>query len=80
VLLLSSLQIGFKNICHPKKDQNEVWILLGQVKTEFKKFGEILEKAQNDISGASKKLDNLIGARTRAIERRLRKCAGTSGL
>ena len=69
--LLNSLQMGFKTFAIHKRS-SEVWQILGAVKTEFGKFGKVLEEAQKNITGANKKLDDLIGTRTRAIERRLR--------
>lgn len=69
--LLNSLQMGFKTFAIHKRS-SEVWQILGAVKTEFGKFGKVLQEAQRNITGANKKLDDLIGARTRAIERKLR--------
>lgn len=71
--LLNSLQLGFRTLAIEKRS-SEVWVLLGQVKTEFSKFGTLLEKVQNKIEQAGKELEGA-GRRTRAIERKLRDVA-----
>ena len=43
--LLSSLQMGFRTLAIEKRS-NDVWTTLGAVKTEFSKFGDLLEKAK----------------------------------
>jgi DNA recombination protein RmuC len=48
-----------------------VWELLGAVKSEFGKFGAVLENIKRRIDAASKEIDT-VGVRSRAIERRLR--------
>lgn len=68
--LLNSLQMGFRTLAVEKRS-SEVWVLLGQVKTEFAKFGDILDKVRGRIEQAGKELDGA-GRRSRAIERRLR--------
>ena len=68
--LLNSLQMGFRTLAVEKRS-SEVWTLLGQVKTEFAKFGDILERVRNRITQAEKELEGA-GVRTRAIERKLR--------
>src|SRR5690554_2264321 len=68
---LNSLQMGFRTLAIQKRS-SEVWQLLGSVKREFGKFGDILKKAQKNLNVAGKDLETLIGRRTRAIERRLR--------
>ena len=69
--LLSSLQMGFRTLAIQKRS-NDVWITLGAVKTEFARFGELLEKARKNIDTASATLEQLQGTRTRAINRKLR--------
>lgn len=69
--LLNSLQMGFKTLTI-QKHSSEVWDILGAVKTEFDKFGDVLAATQNRISQAGAELDKLIGVRTRGIQRRLR--------
>lgn len=69
--LLNSLQMGFQTLAIQKKS-NEVWSILGAVKTEFSKFNGIIEGIQKKLNGASNDLDQLLGVRTRAIDRQLR--------
>lgn len=69
--LLNSLQMGFKTLAIQKRS-SEVWEVLGAVKTEFGKFGEVITKAQDSLNKASRQLDDLVGVRTRAINRKLK--------
>ena len=69
--LLNSLQMGFKTLAI-QKHSSEVWDVLGAVKTEFDKFGTVLEATQARINQANAELDKLIGTRTRSIQRKLR--------
>lgn len=69
--LLNSLQMGFKTLAI-QKHSSQVWDVLGAVKTEFDKFGEVLEMTQNRINQANAELDKLVGTRTRSIRRKLR--------
>ena len=62
--LLNSLQMGFRTLAIQKRS-GEVWNVLGAVKTEFDKFGNVLESAQNRINQANAELDKLIGVPTR---------------
>jgi DNA recombination protein RmuC len=68
---LNSLQMGFKTLAIQKRS-SEVWQILGAVKTEFQKFGGILTKARKKIDEAGNDIDELVGQRTRVIERKLR--------
>ncbi|MBR5524618.1 MAG: DNA recombination protein RmuC [Clostridia bacterium] len=68
--LLNSLQMGFKTLAIQKRS-GEVWKLLGAVKTEFDKFGSVVEAAQQRLEQAGNELDKLVGVRTRQIQRRL---------
>ncbi len=70
--ILNSLQMGFKTLAIQKRS-SEVWQILGAVKTEFGKFGNVLKKTQERINQANNELDTLVGTRTRAIERQLKK-------
>ena len=70
--LLNSLQMGFRTLAIQKRS-GEVWDILSAVKTEFIKFGDVLEQAQNRINQANSELDKLVGVRTRAIQRTLSK-------
>jgi DNA recombination protein RmuC len=67
---LSSLQMGFKTLAIEQRSQ-DVWNTLRAVKSEFVKFGDMLEKAQKQIQTADKTLDEIVGRRTKAINRRL---------
>jgi DNA recombination protein RmuC len=68
--LLNSLQMGFRTLAIEKRSA-EVWNLLGAVRTEFSKFGTILEKTRKKLVEAGNHID-LATTRTRAIERKLR--------
>ncbi|MDR0290502.1 MAG: DNA recombination protein RmuC, partial [Treponema sp.] len=67
---LNTLQMGFRTLAVEKRT-SEIWELLGAVRTEFGKFGEILEKTKQKLDQASREIDNA-GTRSRAIERKLR--------
>lgn len=67
---LNSLQMGFRCLTVEKKT-SEIWRVLGAVRTEFGKFGDILEKTRDKLTAASNELDKT-GARSRAIERQLK--------
>lgn len=68
--LLNMLQMGFKTLAIEKRS-SEVWSLLSGVKTEFGKFGQIVDETKKSIDAAAKKFEQ-VGVRTRAIERRLK--------
>jgi len=68
---LNSLQMGFRTLAIEKRS-SEVWVLLGAVKTEFGKFGAILERTQKQLQAASNTIDSA-ARKTRTIERKLRK-------
>jgi DNA recombination protein RmuC len=69
--MLNSLQMGFRTLAIQKRS-SEVWEILGAVKTEFGKFGGVLEKAQRKITEANDELDKLVTTRTNVINRKLR--------
>ncbi|WGH26200.1 MAG: DNA recombination protein RmuC [Candidatus Bostrichicola ureolyticus] len=69
--ILNSLQIGFRTLAIQKRS-SEVWTILNIVKKEFELFGNLLQKAQNNINIASNQLDEVIGKRTRVIEKQLK--------
>lgn len=69
--LLNSLQMGFRTLAVQKRT-SEVWNILGAVKTEFDKFGVVLEATQQRLDQANKELDKLVGVRTRQIQRKLK--------
>ena len=68
--LLNSLQLGFRTLAIEKRS-SEVWELLGGVKTEFGKFGDVLAKTKKKLQEASNTIDKA-EVRTRAIARKLR--------
>jgi len=69
--LLNSLQMGFRTLAIQKRS-SEVWAVLGAVKVEFGKFGEVLGKVSKKLHEATNTIEQA-GVRTRAIERELRK-------
>lgn len=68
--LLNSLAVGFKTL-NIQKNANDISKVLGNVKVEFEKFGNMLVKAQKQINTANNTLDSLIYTRTNAIIRAL---------
>ncbi|MBC7961988.1 MAG: DNA recombination protein RmuC [Steroidobacteraceae bacterium] len=68
--LLNSLQMGFRTLAIEKRSA-EVWNLLGSVRSEFSKFGLILEKTRKKLQEAGNQIDQA-ATRTRVIERKLR--------
>lgn len=71
VAFLSSLNMGFRTLAIQKRS-SEVWQILGAVKTEFGKFGTMLDKTKKKLQEATNTIDSA-GTRSRAIERHLRK-------
>ncbi len=69
--ILNSLQMGFRTLALQKRS-SEVWEILGAVKTEFQRFGDVLGKAQKKISEANNEIDKLVGTRTRMMLSKLR--------
>lgn len=70
VALLNSLQMGFKTLAIEKRT-SEVWQLLGMVKSEFGKFGDILDKTNKKLLEISNTME-LASKKTRTIERKLK--------
>ena len=68
--LLNSLRMGFRTLAIQKRS-SEVWQVLAAVKTEFGKYGEVLDKVQQKLHEASNTIDK-VSVRRRAIDRRLR--------
>ena len=66
---LNSLRMGFRTLAIEKRS-SEVWKVLSAVKTEFGKFGTVLDKVKNQLDTASKSIDQT-GTCSRAIERTL---------
>lgn len=69
--ILNSLQMGFRTLAI-QKHSGEVWTILGAVKKEFEKVGGMLEKAQKNLQTASGQIEEVLGTRTRAIQRKLK--------
>ncbi|MEF7617383.1 DNA recombination protein RmuC [Aquincola sp. MAHUQ-54] len=67
---LSSLQMGFRTLALEKRSA-EVWEVLGAVKTEFAKFGDVLAKTKKKLDEASNTIDQA-AVRTRAMARQLK--------
>ena len=68
--LLSSLQVGFRTLAIEQRS-SEVWKILGAVKTEFGKFGDVLDKVKKKLDEASSQIEQT-GVRSRAISKQLR--------
>lgn len=68
--LLNSLRMGFRTLAIQKRS-SEVWQVLAAVKTEFGKYGEVLDKVQKKLNEASSSIDQ-VTVRRRAIDRKLR--------
>ena len=74
--MLNSFQMGFRSIALQKRS-GEVWDTLSKVRDEFSKFGGVLEKTQLKMTQAQKELDELVGVRTRQIQRALKNVSET---
>jgi DNA recombination protein RmuC len=68
--LLNGLQMGFRTLAIQKRS-SEVWNLLGAVKTEFEKFGAVIDKIQKKLQEATNEIDNA-KKRTRVLRGKLR--------
>ncbi|MGA8571338.1 MAG: DNA recombination protein RmuC [Desulfobaccales bacterium] len=68
--ILSSLRMGFQTLAIEQRAV-EVWRVLGAIKTEFGRFGEVLDKVKRQLHTASRTIEET-GVRSRAIERKLR--------
>ncbi len=75
--LLTSLQVGFRTVAIEKRSA-EVWRILEKAKTEFGKFGDVLDNVKSKLDLASKQIEQT-GVRTRAIERSLRDIEAVPG-
>ncbi len=69
--LLNSLQMGFRTLAI-QKHSSEVWNVLGAVRTEFDKFADVLDATKKQLENAHNRLEDLVGVRTRQIQRKLR--------
>ena len=68
--MLNSLQMGFRTLAIQQKS-NQVWEVLGSVKSEFLTFSKALEETQKHIKKVDDDLEKLVGVRTRQINRKL---------
>ena len=68
--MLNSLQMGFRTLAIEKRSA-EVWNLLGAVRTEFSKFGQVLEKTSKKLQEAGNHID-AAAVRSRSIEKKLK--------
>jgi DNA recombination protein RmuC len=68
--VLNSLQMGFRTLAIERRS-GEVWAVLGTVKTQFAKFGDIVSAVQKKLQEATNKMDS-IARQSRTIERKLR--------
>lgn len=68
--MLNSLQMGFRTLAIEKRSA-EVWNLLGAVRTEFSKFGQVLEKTSKKLQEAGNHIDQA-AVRSRSIEKKLK--------
>ena len=68
--ILSSLRMGFRTMAIERRS-SEVWRILGAVKSEFGRFGAVLDRVRRQLASASNTIEDT-GRRTRAMEQRLR--------
>jgi DNA recombination protein RmuC len=73
---LNSLRMGFRTLAIQKRS-SEVWELLSAVKTEFSKYGSVLDKVQKKLTEASNQIE-LVARRKRAIDKRLQGVEGAT--
>ena len=69
--LLNTVQMAYRSFAIQQRS-SEVWRVLGAVKTEFDNFGKVLANSRKHLQQVDDDLEKLIGARTRAISKRLR--------
>jgi DNA recombination protein RmuC len=69
--LLTALRMGFRSLAIQKRSA-EVWKVLGAVKHEFSKFGGVIDKVSKKLDEAQTVLDEEVGRRRKAMDRRLR--------
>lgn len=68
--ILNALRMGFHTLAIEQRS-SEVWEVLGAVKTEFGKFGDVLDKLGKQLKSAQNTISET-GTRTRAMERKLK--------
>ena len=67
--MLNALQMGFRTLAIEQRS-GEVWRLLGEIKTDFNRFAEMLENTRRRLDQAGESIDSAV-SRTRTIQRRL---------
>jgi DNA recombination protein RmuC len=67
--MLNSLHMGFRTLAIEKRS-SEIWNTLGQIKTEFGKFGEVIDATRKKLDAASKSFET-VDVRTRKINKTL---------
>ncbi len=67
--MLNALQMGFRTMAIEKRT-NEVWHLLGEIRTDFSRFAEMLEATRHRLDQAGESIDSAV-SRTRVLQRRL---------
>lgn len=75
--LLNSLQMGFRTLTIEKRS-SEVWQVLGAIKTEFSKFGDVLSRTRSQLETVTRSID-MAERRSRAMDRRLRHVEAVPG-
>ena len=75
--LLNSLQMGFRTLAIQQRS-SEVWGLLGTVKAEFDKFGDVLARAKKQLETVQNSM-GAVETRTRAISRKLKNVESLPG-
>lgn len=75
--LLNSLQMGFRTLAIEQRS-SEVWTVLGEAKTEFRRYADVLDRIKNKLQEATNTVDQA-AVRTRAIERKLRSVEEVEG-
>lgn len=74
IAFVNSLQIGFRTLGVEKR-ASEIWQTLGAIKTEFGKYGDVLEGVKKKLDQAAGEIDK-VSVRSRAIERKLKNVEG----
>ena len=69
---LSSLQMGFRTLAIQKRS-SEVWQVLSEVKKEFSTFGDVLDRALNQLDTAKNSIKTLVGVRSRQMQKKKKK-------
>ena len=75
--IINALRLGFNSL-EIQKRSGEVFKLLGAVKTEFEKFAEALSSTQRKLDQAGNELENLVGTRTRQMQKKLKEIGSLS--